>query len=196
VEDNLKGKVGKLAHWMDKMLFQQQFIIKQAVKEQLIKDGESFAERKGEGISYKINEFVLVTYPDKRPTKLHANLAYRIVGIDMGGHELTIQNIVSLTMEKVHISRLRKYYSSSQMLDRDAALRDKEEWDIEKIIKHNGVTSRKKDMDFLVRFKGLESSADRWYTWIQLVGNIKLYDYLRENNMEKLIPRQYMDIEK
>ena len=44
-------------------------------------------------------------------------------------------------------------------------------------------------MDFLVRWLGYDETEDLWLPWSALRNNTVLHQYLRDNNMEKLIPK-------
>ena len=151
-------------------------------------------------ISFEENEFVLVTYPEMTKSKLHAVLKgpYRVVKKLL--NSVCIQNLVSMKIEEVHVKRLRKYVPAEYTVPGDlhdpvkVAMRDTEEWIIEGIESHHGYPARKSEMEFKCKFEGLSEKYDLWFPWSELRNNPILHKYLRDNKMEKIIPKEHNDM--
>ena len=71
---------------------------------------------------------------------------------------------------------------------RDIAIRDHHEYLVDSVLEHTGNPKRKSEMSFKVRWTGYSEEHDSWEPWknIRLVD--KLHEYLRDNDMAKLIP--------
>ena len=80
---------------------------------------------------------------------------------------------------------------------RDVALRDDNEFVVEKILDHKlirgGKKTRKNDMTFLVKWEGYDAKDNTWEPWkgVRLVD--KLHDYLRLHKMASWIPKNLND---
>ena len=106
------------------------------------------------------------------------------------GAEYTLGDLVQDKNISVHISRLKEFEYDPLHHDPLAiAAKDNEEDEVESIIRHTGDPKRKTSMDFLVRWKGYDESEDLWLPWSELRTNNALHTYLRQNGMEKLIPK-------
>jgi hypothetical protein len=203
ITPELNGKVAKLAHWIDKMVYTQYLIVSKAIDEQMMLDGKELMRRNQQDVekpklinNMAENDFVLVAYPEGGPpSKLLARWKgpYRLVRITL--NDVTVQNLLSLKCETVNITRIKKYISSSLMSEEEINRRDKTEWTVERIVRHVGLTARKSSMDFLVKFVGLPNSDNRWYAWRDLYGNTILHKYLEDNGLKKLIPKEFQNEE-
>jgi len=138
---------------------------------------------------------VLVQYPhtamgNKPPSKLHTHWKGPMRVISNNGSEYKLHDLVQNKDISVHISRLKEFKHDNHHHDPLAiAAKDYEEEPVEAILAHQGNPKRKTSMDFLVRWLGYDESEDLWLPWSALVNNTALHKYLRENNMEKLIPK-------
>ena len=72
-------------------------------------------------------------------------------------------------------------------------MRDKEEYTVEKILNHEGKPELKSSMKFLVKWKGYDDKHNTWEPWksVRLVD--KLHEYLIENGMRKIIPKECLE---
>ena len=106
------------------------------------------------------------------------------------GAEYLLLDLVQNKQISVHISRLKRCEYDPRHVDPMAiAAKDYEEDEVEAILQHRGSPKRKSDMDFLVRWLGYDETEDLWLPWSALRNNTALHQYLRDNNMEKLIPK-------
>lgn len=106
------------------------------------------------------------------------------------GTRYSLQNLINGETRDVHVSRIRPFLSSDTSLDnmRAVAIRDHHEYVVEKILEHTGDPKRRSTLEFKVRWQGYSDEHDSWEPWKNLRLVDKLHDYLRENNLSKLIP--------
>ena len=185
-----------VSQWSSDMIKLQSKLINIAQKRQQEQDEAHIQKRTHDKVSYfRPNSFVLVQYPKtvmgiRAPTKLHPHWKGPMRVISNKGAEYTLRDLVQDKNISVHISRLKEFEYDPLHHDPLAiAAKDNEEDEIESIIRHTGDPRRKTSMDFLVRWKGYDESEDLWLPWSELRTNNALHTYLRQNGMEKLIPK-------
>ena len=66
------------------------------------------------------------------------------------------------------------------------------EFFIEEKISHKGENRTPSKMSFLVRWLNYDQSHDSWEPWKNLRATDQLHDYLRRNNMQKVIPKEFL----
>ena len=69
-------------------------------------------------------------------------------------------------------------------------MRDREEYEVQEVLDHQGDPKLRGKMTFLVKWKGYDNSHNTWEPWKSLRLVDKLHEYLRKQKMEKLIPRE------
>ena len=72
----------------------------------------------------------------------------------------------------------------------DVARRDDMEYFVEDILDHRGPQQRSK-IEFLVKWLNYPSDKNTWEPYSNLRDVDKLHDYLRQNNLTKLINKQH-----
>ena len=141
--------------------------------------------------------FVLVDYDPssvmgRRPThKLmpFKRGPYRVV--NSIGSRYTLLDLVQNKHEDVLIHRLHPFRYDQEFLDpKEIAMRDKEEYEVEKVLNHEGDIKLKGQMKFLVKWKGYDESHNSWEPWKNLRLVDKLHMYLRKHKMGKIIPKE------
>jgi hypothetical protein len=73
----------------------------------------------------------------------------------------------------------------------DIARRDYLEFFVEKILEMKGDHRRVNNLSFLVKWLGFDDTYNTWEPWKNVRDTDKVHDYLRANNMEKLIPKKF-----
>jgi len=73
----------------------------------------------------------------------------------------------------------------------EVAQHNEQEFVVESIIGHRGNKTRRSTMEFKVRWAGFGESSDSWEPYKALLHVDKLHDYLRENTMKTLIPKEH-----
>jgi hypothetical protein len=112
--------------------------------------------------------------------------------LDFNGNEYIVQNLVTNKNEKYHVAHLRPFYFDPLKTNpADIANREYESWEIESIINHQGNPKRLRTLDFLVRWKNCDPMYDRWIPWKELRNNPILHQYLLNNNLKSIIPREH-----
>lgn len=184
----------RLSTHMEKLLKAQGDLIKIAQEHQNKHDEYHMSKYETGFTEFPINSYVLLAQPDgERPTnKLKTNLQgpFRIVNIN--GAKYTIQNLLTSKNQDVHISRLKPFIFDNERTDpKEVAMHEQEEFLIEAIIAHRGDRTRRKTMEFKVRWAGYDSSHDSWEPYSNLRDTDQLLDYLKANNLKALINKKH-----
>jgi hypothetical protein len=102
----------------------------------------------------------------------------------------TVQDLVSLKEEQVHVSLLKKFEYDPDLVDpAEVARHDTREFLVEKILAHRGSFDAKRKLMFQVRWQGYGPEHDTWEPWSELRNNVALHEYLREKNLARYIPK-------
>ena len=73
-------------------------------------------------------------------------------------------------------------------------VRDRGDYEIDKIVAHQGDITKLKTLTFRVKWYGfLEDDFDTWESWSNLRETSHLHLYLIENNMKQLIPKKFRE---
>jgi hypothetical protein len=108
------------------------------------------------------------------------------------GSKYTLYDFVTDAEIQRHVKLLQPYYATSQNpTPESVALKDKGEFVVHSIVRHSGNSNRKSDMDFLVRWEGYTEADDQWLPWRALRNNPKLHQYLLQNQLGKLVPKEH-----
>jgi len=149
---------------------------------------------------FPINSFVLVEYPATRigrlqPNKLLTTLKgpMRVVKkLDSNNYE--VYDLVTQKIEPIHHSRMSTFkYMKNHTDPHQVANSDYDNSVIDKVLKHTGDPKDKTNMDFYVSWVNAPDSANLWLPWKEIRNNIQLHEYLRNNNMTSLIPREHRE---
>ena len=92
------------------------------------------------------------------------------------------------TQHTLHSSRVTPFFGTPESTHKMALL-DQNEFVVEEILQHNGNWNKIKDMSFLVRWSGYDSSNDSWEPWSALRRVEKVHAYLRRHGQASKIPR-------
>lgn len=159
-------------------------------------------EQKHEALAhdYKIGDFV---YFNNNPSRmghmpLH-KLAARWCGprkiIDIKGSVFTLEDISNSHASKFDISRLKKYFGSTDKnVIIDLIAKDKNEWSVESIVDHDVYNSSAKNLKdryrFRIRWTGFGPDEDEWFTFTQANELEALDRYLLEHpELPKMLRR-------
>ena len=147
---------------------------------------QAYASR-GVRTKFNIGECVLVSYPSRPPNKLAPKWRGPLMVVDVideNTYQLQHLNDVS-RIEKLHVSRLRKY---TDMLNNAAevALLDKAEDRIERIVSHHPpgriLKSKKRQYDFEVKWEGFGDEHNMFIPYHEMKDTEALDVYLKELN--------------
>ena len=76
-------------------------------------------------------------------------------------------------------------------MERDIARKDYLEFFIEKILGMTGDTKRVNTLQFEIKWLGYDDSYNSWEPWKNIRDVAVVHDYLRTNNLGKLIPKKF-----
>lgn len=83
----------------------------------------------------------------------------------------------------VDVERLEKWISKSEDSDVRAAMVDRDYYEVESILRHQGNPKKKSTMRFLVKWRGYDDTANSWQLYKDMKGNAVLNAYLKQNKL-------------
>ena len=110
--------------------------------------------------TYKKGDYVLISYTERPPDKLHTSWRGPLIVEDIRSQTYFCRDLISNTITPFFVDRLKKFHVNPKISPKDAALVDKDEFHVERIISHTGTPKRKTQMLFKVRWLGYEPSED------------------------------------
>jgi hypothetical protein len=90
---------------------------------------------------------------------------------------------------------LKQYIDDSIQTPQSIALKDRQGFLVENIIRHKGSHNQKTKMMFLVKWLNYSEEENTWETWNTLKTNLSLHRYLIFKNLERLIPKSFVQNE-
>ena len=190
----IKPSIEPLSSYMSKLLSVQDNLLKASAKELLRTDLLHMTSKEQEKhIEYLPGSFVLVHYrTGLPPSRLHTSWRGPMRVIKGLNSRYTLLDLMTGKETDFHVSDMKPFVFDSAVIDpQDIARRDRMEFFIEKILNHRGTIQKRKDLKFLVRWVGYSDSDDTWEPYSALRNSIPLHSYLREKNLEQLIPPRY-----
>jgi hypothetical protein len=187
----------KVAEWAaERRLWQEQLL--EATKEVQKKlDDEHLARvDPADCTTFAPDSYVLVMYPsstvaDRRPpTKLHSFWRGPLKVVSNIGDTYSLLDMVNDTIEQRHVTSIKQFnYDPAVTSPRQEALRDNQQWDIDRIVSHEGDFARKSSLLFTIKYLGYSDQYNRVCTWKELYQTIQLKDYLRSIGRIKVLPK-------
>jgi hypothetical protein len=187
--------------YLDKLIHAQGIILELAQKNQEKHDRHHLAQTSadaGEVTTYPVNSYVLLQYPaglggDHRPpSKLHTRWQgpFRVIG--SRGDKYTLQNLVTMRSVERHVKELIPYYHNPFTDDPvQEAIKDANQYIVERIMEHRGNWNVKSSLQFRVRWRGYTEHDDTWEPWKNVRTNARLHEYLRSIGKENQIPAPF-----
>jgi hypothetical protein len=194
VPRDTNGNNMRLSDYVSKLINKQKEIIRQAQASQVAKD-DSFIQKRNQQntniVEYPINSYVLVEYRNGPPNSLVTRWEGPMRIVNKMGSKYTLQNLVTSECSDYHVTKLKEFRYDPEITDPSlVANRDVQAWEIDKVITHNGdIHGSRKDLDFLVKWKGYDDIYNRWLPWEEVRQTQQLRNYLRENNFRHLLSR-------
>jgi hypothetical protein len=146
--------------------------------------------KSSEAFEPKPNTYVLLADPAGKEDKLCLPLTGPYKCETVEGDKIGIKNLIWNTKKKVHKSTLRPFHFNPRRTDpRKIAIRDKQEFDIEKILLITGTDGPKEDIQVKVRWEGFGPRYDSWVPWKAVRQNTIMHQFLRDRKLVRLIPK-------
>ena len=188
-----------LSDWADRMFTAQKVLLDTAQRLQRKKDTEHMGQVRSAPTRFDIGAYVLVSYNPQTmngrpPTKFHPRLKGPYLVVNVQGDKYSCRNLVTDELEDFHVTRLRAFRYDERFVDpRDISLRDVEEFYVEKILAHSGNPAQLKTLNFHVKWRGFDESANSWEPWKNLRETAVLHRYLIDKGLHKLIPAKFRE---
>jgi len=147
---------------------------------------------------FAVGSYVLVSYPDNSLGKGRA--PHKLMMPQKGPYQVveklrgiyTLRDLATNVVTPFNAHLLRPYAHDPLNDDpRDVAMHEKQEFDVEKIISHDGDTTRVSTLQFLVKWKDFDDSHNSWEPWKELRNNPSLFKYLAKKKLHQLIPKEH-----
>ena len=187
--------------WADTMILKQHTLMDVALSTQLDNDiyhiQSNIKQDHNELTEFPINSYVLQRYENedgKPPHKLNTPLRgpHKVVGRYTrtdGPDVYTVQNLSTNKLEDFKVNDLRPFNFDPQRINPlEIALSDQQLFVVDEILEHTGSPKKRQNMMFKVKWKGFDDPT--WVPWDNVKNNNVLHQYLRHNNLQRLIPIQ------
>lgn len=153
-------------------------------------DAEHLATQEDIITSFAVDSYVLVGYVTQPPTRLHTKWSgpFQVLGNEKSEYRLL--DLITRKEKLIHATRLKEFIFDPRQTDpKDIARRDYLEFFVESILAHRGPIHRKSELQFKVKWLNYPNDYNTWEPWANLRLVDKLHEYLRRNEMERLIPK-------
>ena len=148
--------------YLQNLIVEHDRLIKASVEHQK-KVTEKYLEASPEDpLEFKVGESVLVSYPERPPSKFHPRWQGPFKVAKVEGNRYTCTNLRTGKDEVFDIQRLRRYISDPDRDDLSVASVDRREYVVERILAHRGTSKKKSKMMFKVHWEGYDDSKDSW----------------------------------
>jgi hypothetical protein len=183
---------GRLSDHISKLIAMQTLLIEAAWDKQLGMDSFHMIGSSRTGEEFPVNSYVLYKPPDGSRTKLQMPLAGPFIVVGAVGDKYSIQDLLTHKVIDTHVSNLIafRYDPNEATTPLQVSARNAGEFFVDKISNHNGSTSRRTEMEFLVSWKGYSSEADScWEPFKGVCKTQAFVDYCLSNRLVSLIPK-------
>jgi len=119
------------------------------------------AKSPAEPTQFAVGDLVLISYPERAPSKLHSRWRgpYRVTAI--AGNRYTCEDLRTQATKVYDITRLKKYINDPGRDPLEVAAVDADEFIVDKIVDHRGSLPKSK-LEFRVRWAGYTDEDDTW----------------------------------
>ena len=196
--------------WSDNMLQTQGRLLEQAEEDLRVRD-EKFKSLKpiGTPVRYHASQYVLLDYPEVESRTSHRGPDTKFSPFLKGPFKVilrhedaTYYDILDLVNDKidtVHVSRLRPFITdrtgANDETMREIAMTDYiHDYIVDHVIEHKGDPAIRRQLFFLVRWKGYGQDRDTWMSYSSLRDNELLHKYLLSKDdpaFVSLIPERH-----
>eukprot|EP00595_Chromulina_sp_UTEXLB2642_P002028 CAMPEP_0196762882 /NCGR_PEP_ID=MMETSP1095-20130614/3014_1 /TAXON_ID=96789 ORGANISM="Chromulina nebulosa, Strain UTEXLB2642" /NCGR_SAMPLE_ID=MMETSP1095 /ASSEMBLY_ACC=CAM_ASM_000446 /LENGTH=1512 /DNA_ID=CAMNT_0042114961 /DNA_START=95 /DNA_END=4633 /DNA_ORIENTATION=- len=181
VSDYLKHLTTQQNHLID---ISKSYLEKQRLKRLNGRVEESSTE------SPSVGDYVLISYPNKPPSKLSPLYRGPLIIVNKERDDIvTCRDLITDKIFDVHINRVHLYQTGDNVTPTellDIASFGSDQVVVDSIISHKGKS--KKDLQFLLRWLGLDSSEDQWKPFKEVKDLAALDAYLEAHpDLAKLV---------
>ena len=136
--------------------------------------------------------YVLVKYRQgSAPTRLHTQWKGPLKVISNVLSEYLLFDLITNKEKPYHASDMKPFHFDPLLTDPiDIARKDYLEFFVEKILHMRGDTKRYSSLEFLIKWVGYDDSHNSYEPWKNLRDVAVLHEYLKTNNLGKLIPKK------
>ena len=173
-----------------------------ASKKKLLQHEKDHVVTQSEITIFPDNSQVLMSYPSidgksKPPTKQSANWKGPYQVLRHNGNTYTLLDHITKKEIQVNVQQLKKYIVRENSNLIDIASRDRNEFIVEKIIdiRGNSAENHLSKIELLVKWAGYEDSDNTWEPFTNLRNNEKLHEFLRNEKLIHLIPKEHRRID-
>jgi hypothetical protein len=189
--EGLEGDI-TLSKWLDGFLGTQEAMINKAKEIQraanLRNPNRGF--KSSEAFEPKPGTYVLLEDPAGKEDKLSLPLSGPYKCEIVEGNKIGLKNLIWNTPRKVHKSTVRPFVYNPRRTDpRKVAIKEKQEFDVEKIMLIVGVDGPKSNIQVKLRWAGLGPQHDSWVPWKAVHQNSIFHKYLKDHKLRRLLPR-------
>jgi transposase InsO family protein len=194
----------RLSEWTARMLVNQHHVLAAAQRAQMTANERHLATADPNILptEYADNSYVLLSYTNdsgvfrKGPSnKLQTFLKgpYLVVNHDRQRGSYTLRDLISHSLETVHVSKLRPYVYNPdrQQPPEVVASKDRQLDFVAAVLSHTGDKRNKTRMRFRVHWTDGSVTIEPWN---HLQSNELLHEYLIANRMKSLIPPNYCNV--
>jgi len=139
--------------------------------------------------------YVLVKYRSGLPpTRLHTAWKGPLKVVNNDKSEYILLDLITNKEKPYHASDMKTFMFDPLRTDpMDIARRDYLEFFIEKVSDIEGDPKRVTTLKFLIKWLGYDDTYNSWEPWKNVRDVAKLHEYLRENNLSKIIPKKFRE---
>jgi transposase InsO family protein len=140
--------------------------------------------------------YVLLDYPDKirPPSKLNMPRMGPYQVLSHKGAKYEVVNLVTGKTLFRHISQLSEF-NATRCSPTEVATRNTSAYLVQEVLSHTGTPAKKAQMRFTVRWLGYGPGDDTQEPWKVLQNNWVFHQYCRQQNLHKLIPAAFQDVD-
>ena len=127
--------------------------------------------------SFREGDYVLVSYPERPPTKLHPRWRGPFAVVEVRGNTYLCQDLRTMKQMSFDVSRLKLYQQDPDRKPLDVAATEEQEYEVGQIVDHRGSPRSKSKMTFRVRWAGYQPEEDTWepYTRVRDLEALDVY---------------------
>jgi hypothetical protein len=194
----------EMSEYMENMLIAQRVIIEKSLQIQF-ETNKSSLENKFKkmknlpDIIFEKGSYVTVSYDDgKIPSKLILPRKGPFRVLDHSDGKVHVQNLVTMQEEYFHASICNQFLYDPNRVDPIHIARKalpNPEYVVEEILEHKPINfshrSKRDELFFKIKWENFGKEFDSWEPWANLRRVGLVHEYLKENNMKYLLPKEF-----